>query len=65
MYLLLASHLLGRYIILAILPTLVEPLPIPLPEVVVYFLMSEEALDDLLALLPIEGAPGKEEKVAA
>jgi len=27
--------------------------------------MSEEALDDLLALLPIEGAPGKEEKVAA
>ena len=27
--------------------------------------MSEEALDDLLALLPIEGAPGKEGAVAA
>ena len=36
MHLLLVSHLLGRYMILVIFPTPVEPLLVPLPEVVVY-----------------------------
>jgi hypothetical protein len=40
MHLLLVSHLLGRYMILVIFPTPVEPLLVPLPEVVVYFLMK-------------------------
>ncbi len=38
MYLLGVSHLLGRYMILVILNTLVEPLLIPLPEAVVYLI---------------------------
>jgi len=40
MHLLLVSHLLGRYMILVIFPTPVEPFLVPLPEVVVYFLIK-------------------------
>jgi len=40
-YLLLVSHLLGRYMILVIFTTLVEPFLIPLPEVVVCFLNKD------------------------
>ena len=51
MHLLLVSHLLGRYMILVIFPTPVEPLLVPLPEVVVYFLINTAGVLGLLGWL--------------
>ena len=51
MYLLLVSHLLGRYMILVIFTTLVEPFLIPLPEVVVCSLNKFKPIDTGTAMI--------------
>ena len=63
MHLLLVSHLLGRYMILVIFPTPVEPLLVPLPEVVVYSLIKVKAVP-LEGIAPTGQGPGIERIVS-